>query len=222
VSAEGARGGAGRGRPKSEQKRAAVIEAASALFLEQGLQGTSMDQVARAAGVSKQTLYSHFDGKEDLFRSCIRGKVERYGFDGVTVPPGADAHAALLQVARGFMGLILDPEVMAMYRIVTAEAAAHPRIAQLFFENGPAATHRTVVSVLDALVQQGLLRPHDTEQAAWQLINLCFGSFHVRLLLHLIDAVPPDVLDAHIDCAVTDFIRLHGATPPAEAVSSQP
>jgi TetR/AcrR family transcriptional regulator, mexJK operon transcriptional repressor len=225
-----------RGRPKSEQKRAAILKAASALFLEQGLQGTSMDQVARTAGVSKQTLYSHFEGKEDLFRSCIRCKVERYGFDGVSVgagrdagvdasksaPPGADARAVLLHVARGFMELIFDPEVVAMHRVVMAEAAAHPRIAALFFENGPAAAQRTVAAVLALLVEQGRLRPHDTGEAAWQLMNLCFGSFHVRLLLHLIDEVPADALDRHLVSAVDDFVRLHGAERPAEAVSSQP
>ncbi|WP_296898273.1 TetR/AcrR family transcriptional regulator [Thiohalocapsa sp.] len=210
------------GRPKSEEKHAAILQAASRLFLDQGLQGTSMDQVARAAGVSKQTVYSHFDGKEDLFRRCIRCKVESYGFDGVSVPAGDDARAVLLAVAKRFMGLIFDPEVVAMHRVVMAEAAAHPRIAALFFENGPAATQRTAASVLTELVRRGLLRPHDTDAAAWQLLNLCFGSFHVRLLLHLIDSVPPAELDAHLKSAIADFVRLHGEEPPADAGSSDP
>ncbi|WP_295880981.1 TetR/AcrR family transcriptional regulator [uncultured Thiohalocapsa sp.] len=213
---------AGRGgRPKSTEKRAAIVQAASTLFLEQGLQGTSMERVARAAGVSKQTLYSHFAGKEDLFQHCIRAKVESYGFDGATVPPGEDARAVLRTLVQRFMDLILDPEVVATHRLVIAEACAHPGIAARFFDSGPAAIQHTVATALEELVRRGLLRRHDTRAAAWQLLNLCFGSFQLRLLLNLIDGVPEAELAAHLASAVDDFVRLHGAQPPADAVSSR-
>lgn len=61
-----------RGRPRDAEKNNAIVEAASLLFLEQGFDGTSMDEVAKRAGVSKQTVYSHFSGKEQLFSHVIK------------------------------------------------------------------------------------------------------------------------------------------------------
>jgi AcrR family transcriptional regulator len=220
MSAMPAARGVRAGRPKSDEKRAAIIEAASRLFLEQGLQQTSMDQVARAAGVSKQTVYSHFGGKEELFQHCIQAKVESYGFDGVTVPAGDDARAVLRSLADSFMGLILDPEVVATHRLVIAESGTHPRIAALFFDTGPAAIQRTVATALAELARRGLLHARDTDAAAWQFLNLCFGNFQLRLLLNLIDDVPAAELDAQLRGAVEDFVRLHGAQRAPDAVPS--
>ncbi len=68
---------AGPGRPKDLGKRASILEAAKRLFLEQGYQGVSMDQIATAAGVSKLTVYSHFGDKETLFSDAIAAKLRR-------------------------------------------------------------------------------------------------------------------------------------------------
>jgi TetR/AcrR family transcriptional repressor of mexJK operon len=124
------------GRQRSSEKGEAILEAASNLFLQRGLRGTSMDQVAKEAGVSKQTVYSHFENKDGLFRACIRGKVASYGFEDHAVADGDSVQEILLQVVRRFMSLIFDPEVVSMYRVVLSEAVAHPRIASLFYENG--------------------------------------------------------------------------------------
>ncbi|MGB5835262.1 MAG: TetR/AcrR family transcriptional regulator C-terminal domain-containing protein [Thiohalocapsa sp.] len=68
-----------------------------------------------------------------------------------------------------------------------------------------------VADVLHGLVDRGLLREHDCTAAAWQLLNMCSGSFHLRLLLNLIESVPEHELDTHLRGAVEDFVRLHGA-----------
>ena len=60
------------GRPMDPEKRAAVLEAAKALFLARGYDGTSMDAVAQAAGVSKLTVYSHFQDKDTLFVEAVK------------------------------------------------------------------------------------------------------------------------------------------------------
>ena len=59
------------GRPKSEEKYHLILHAASCLFLKEGFANTSMDTVAKASGVSKQTVYSHFEGKDALFKAAI-------------------------------------------------------------------------------------------------------------------------------------------------------
>jgi TetR/AcrR family transcriptional repressor of mexJK operon len=199
------------GRPKSTEKHAAILEAASTLFLDNGLQGTSMGAVAKAAGVSKQTVYSHFENKEALFRACIRGKIADYGFAEDAPTADGDAPELLFRLARRFMDLICDPDVVAMHRLVAAEAGAHPRIAALYFEAGPAATKRAVAAMLKALVARGELRIPDLDYAAWQLANMAFGEFHMQLQFGLIEQVPDDRLDAHLRQVVADFLRLYGA-----------
>ncbi|MGB5734334.1 MAG: TetR/AcrR family transcriptional regulator [Thiohalocapsa sp.] len=201
------------GRQRSSEKREAILEAASRLFLQRGLQGASMDRVAKEAGVSKQTVYAHFENKDELFCACIRDKVTSHGFDGNAMPTGESAREILLAMVRQFMRLIFDPEVVSMYRVVTAEAVAHPRIAALFYETGPQATVAAVANALQALVARGLLREHDSVAGAWRLLNMCFGSFHVRLLLNLIEQVPREELDAHLRLVVEDFIALYGTQP---------
>jgi TetR/AcrR family transcriptional repressor of mexJK operon len=199
------------GRSKSEEKRNAILHAASCLFLKQGLQGTSMDAVAREAGVSKQTVYSHFTNKEALFRACIRAKIATYGFDDNLLPVGKGRRETLLLLAKGFMSLIFDPEVMAMHRVVAGEAASYPQIASLFFESGPAAVKRAVGQCLERMVADGELDIPDVEYASWLLSNMAFGSFHARLQLGLIEEVPQQALDSHLKQVVDDFLRLYAA-----------
>ena len=64
------------GRPKDLEKRAAILEAGKRLFPRHGFDGTSMDAIAAEAGVSKLTVYSHFNDKETLFKSVIEAKCE--------------------------------------------------------------------------------------------------------------------------------------------------
>lgn len=203
------------GRPKSEEKRSAILCAATRLFLERGLQGTSMDAVAREAGVSKQTVYSHFENKDELFQACIKGKIAEYGFGEDGEPGTDDPRETLLRLARRFMALIFDPEVIAMHRLVLAEAPNFPRIAALFYESGPAATKRAVGAFLERLVQRGQLRIDDIEYAAWQFPNMAFGDFKVRLDFGMIDRVPEDQLEAHLQRVVDDFVALYSVRPDA-------
>jgi TetR/AcrR family transcriptional repressor of mexJK operon len=196
------------GRPKSEEKRTAILCAASRLFLEKGLQGTSMDAVAREAGVSKQTVYSHFENKEALFRACIQGKIAQYGFAEGGFPDAGDVGEGLFLLTRRFMALIFDPEVVAMHRVVLGEAANHPRIAGLFYESGPAATKRAVGAFLERLALRGDLDIPDITYASWLLPNMAFGKFQIQLQFGLIDRVPEEELDHHLRRVVDDFLVL--------------
>ena len=70
--------GSARGRPKDLEKRAAILSAATDLFTARGLNGVSMEAVARAAGVSKITVYSHFRSKDELFRETVFAKCRQH------------------------------------------------------------------------------------------------------------------------------------------------
>lgn len=201
------------GRPKSEAKAEAILSAAAELFLGQGFQGTSMDAVAQRAGVSKQTVYSHFANKEELFKACIGAKVAGYGFDETAVVEDDDLRTALLTVARRFVELLLDPDVVAMHRVVMGEAASQPRIASLFFDSGPKRTKAAVCRFLKRQVDKGLLRiPEDQLlYAAVQLLNMAIGMYQLQLLLGLRDSVEEAELGPHLAQVVDDFLTLYRA-----------
>ena len=199
------------GRPKSERKAEAILHAASELFLDQGFQGTSMDAVAQSAGVSKQTVYSHFANKEDLFKACINAKVAGYGFDETTTVADVDLRAALLTITRRFVALLFDPEVIAMHRVVMGEAASQPRIAALFFDSGPKRTKTAVCAFLQRQVEKGRLQMEGDRlmYAAVQLLNMAVGMYQLQLWLGLIDAVDERELTPHLERVVDDFLRLY-------------
>ena len=199
------------GRPKSEQKAEAILLAASERFLSKGFQGTSMDAVAQRAGVSKQTVYSHFANKEELFKACIHAKVAGYGFDETTTVDARDLRTALMKVARRFVDLLLDPEVVAMHRVVMGEATSQPRIAALFFDSGPKRTKAAVCAFLQQQVDAGRLAIAQDRllYAAVQLLNMAIGMYQLQLLLCLRDAVDEAEINAQIEHAVDDFLRLY-------------
>ena len=200
------------GRPKSEQKAEAILGAAGERFPASGFQGTSMDEVAQRAGVSKQTVYSHFASKEALFQACIRAKVAGYGFDETTEVDETDLRAALSTLTRRFVDLLFDPEVIAMHRLVMGESASQPRIAELFFDSGPRRTQDTVTAFLQAQAAKGRLQIDQgrLHYAAMQLLNTAVGMYQLQLWLGLRASVAQDELETHRR-------RVTGATQRAEA-----
>ena len=100
---------AGPGRPKDLAKRASILEAAKQLFLEQGYQGVSLDQIAATAGVSKLTVYSHFGDKETLFAAAITASCEEVLPEELFArPPAGSLREQLHGIGRAFFDLIIS------------------------------------------------------------------------------------------------------------------
>jgi len=200
------------GRPKSEEKGAAILCAAAELFLAKGFQGTSMDAVAKRAEVSKQTVYGHYANKDDLFKACIRSKVSSYKIGEIGTPDSVDLRAGLYGIVRNFLALLMDPDVVAMHRVIMSEAAAHPRIAAMFFESGPLAAKSAVVEFLRRQAEAGRLSiPSDRLMyAAVQLFAMAQGNYQLRLLLGLLHDIPEEELHRHLTQVVDDFLVLYG------------
>lgn len=126
-----------RGRPKSESKKLSILSAASESFLESGYKGTSLDSVAIRAAVSKQTVYSHFVSKEDLFSACIRKKCTQYSFDlNKHSLEGSSFQDTLQRISYEYLELIHDPDVIRLYRLVLSESGTDSKTSQTFFQLG--------------------------------------------------------------------------------------
>lgn len=173
------------GRPKSLEKKAKILLSASELFIEKGYSGTSMDLVSKRAGVSKQTVYSHFSNKDDLFTSVIDAKCEEYEFDSAHINnPDNDLATTLYKVGTQFVDLLQDTGVIGMYRVVIGEVGSNPHVADLFYRAGP---QKSIDSLCQYLCESEELALNHEQAYYWTVhfYNLLKGDFHMRSLLGL-------------------------------------
>jgi AcrR family transcriptional regulator len=114
-------------------KREQILQGAMRVFLEQGYANTSMDRIASTAGVSKQTIYSHFQDKEGLFTALIQHiTIERIQLElGAAVLQG-EPEAVLRRLANVYFGQLTSTEYLSLIRVVIAESNRFPELAQLY------------------------------------------------------------------------------------------
>ncbi|WP_372426019.1 TetR/AcrR family transcriptional regulator [Salinarimonas chemoclinalis] len=121
------------GRGLDPTKRRAILEGAQEVFLRDGFSAASMDEVARAAGVGKMTVYRHFGSKDALFRDMLREICGGTLVDA-PAPPGATLGEELRSLGRAFVELITHPRRLGTYRVALSEAERTPDVSKLFFE----------------------------------------------------------------------------------------
>ncbi|MGJ3261931.1 MAG: TetR/AcrR family transcriptional regulator [Salinarimonas sp.] len=121
------------GRGLDPAKRRAILEGAQDVFLRDGFVAASMDEVARAAGVGKMTVYRHFGSKDALFRDMLR---EICGGTLVDAPTrhGSTLEEDLVALGRSFVDLITHPRRLGTYRVALSEAERTPGVSKLFYE----------------------------------------------------------------------------------------
>lgn len=200
------------GRPKDAQKEEAILAAATALFLQQGYQRTTMADIARKAKVSKQTVYSHFGAKEALLEQMIRSQVEQY-FLRLPLAKEDSFTAHLEALALGFLHLILDPETLAMQRLIIAEAKNQPELGQLFYDNGPRLVMEKMCALLESQRAQ-LPAMQESAEAALDFFNLIKGGEHFCQLIGVrnspfLTTTCVDNETAYAKRAVEKFLRLY-------------
>jgi AcrR family transcriptional regulator len=120
---------------KAAEKEQQILKGALPEFLENGYGGTSMDRIAQAAGVSKQTVYSHFGSKEDLFKALIK-KVARDKFQLVWAQPlKGKPEKVLKELAFRLLKEVKNPEHLSFMHLLITESKKHPDLGKLFLAN---------------------------------------------------------------------------------------
>lgn len=197
------------GRPKSPEKAEAIQEAAAHLFMTEGLERTSMDAIAAAAGVSKQTVYSHFQSKEDLFRSCVTGKTRSYGLDASRLDTDAALDDSLRYVGRQYLTLLCDKGVICMFRLMIAEANSFPKLVKSFHESGPGATI-DLVAELFALHLPGYGKNAALAAGvAKEFLALVRRDYFLELMLGMRKAIPAAEIRTHVQHCVEQIRKLY-------------
>jgi TetR/AcrR family transcriptional repressor of mexJK operon len=168
-------------KPGVSPKAAQVLNAAKTVFLRDGYGATSMDAVAREAGVSKATLYAHFTSKDNLFAAVVAGECQRHiGMLEQIEAERLPIKDALLRVAAWFTGFLLRPEVLAVHRLVVSEAHRFPELGRAFYEAGPTWVQRMLAEFLGRAAARGELNIPDPEIAAELFLSMCKGHLHLR------------------------------------------
>jgi len=163
----------GRGRPQvrsDEETRALVIEAARQEFQANGYEATSMAAVAERAGVSTKTLYRLIPTKAELLASVVSDRIAEFVPEvDLTALDSMDAATALERMLIVFGALTLDPQVIAMTRLVIGECRAFPEIGEAFYEKAIQRTSKVMEDGLRRLCARGLVAIDDPGEAVSML-----------------------------------------------------
>jgi TetR/AcrR family transcriptional regulator, mexJK operon transcriptional repressor len=199
-------------------KQRDIAAAATRLFMAQGYAAVSMDAIARAAGVSKATLYAYFASKDRLFASLVGAACMRSGPGSVELTGGeTDIGAALTTLGERVLRFMLEEQSLAIYRVVMAEAARFPELGRAFYERGAGASRRHLATWLERQMQAGRLLARDPGVAAEHFVALLRTHLHMRALLG-IDPPPTDAeIETTVAAAVETFLRAYAPEKPPAA-----
>lgn len=192
-------------------KRRQIIDGARAVFLAAGFDGASMNDIARAAGVSKGTLYAYFESKDALFEAIIRNEFANAAERLCVFRREADVRAMLTDFGTRLIRRMTEPENMAFARVVIAATGKFPNVGRAFYYAGPlyGATH--LAEELARLDAAGVLKIPDPERAAWQFVDLCQSYVYKRLLFGVVDSVSPAEIEAGVKAGVELFLTAYAA-----------
>lgn len=191
-------------------KRRQILAGARQVFGELGFERASVDLIAARAGVSKATVYNHYEDKKALFVAAVTQEADdmRAGLGACVGAPAGDVEQALQIVGEKVMALFLSPAVVALYR--HAIAASHlPDVGQTIFERGPRVIHAAIAAYLERWERAGALRLDDPLPAAVQFVALCQGDLVTRSRLGIL-AYPADAeVKETVRRAVKAFVRAY-------------
>ena len=160
---------------RSAQKREQILKAATDLFWQQGY-GISMEAIALKAQVSKQTVYSHFKTKDELFDTCIRAKCTANQLDISLLDDQREAEDVLEDFAWRFQSMLLSDEALNTYKAAVRQSDTHPDLARVYLNAGPRNATKMLSEYLEQLVAKGeLIDDLNCADAAMQFLLMCHG-----------------------------------------------
>ena len=196
-------------------KRRQIVEGARAMFLAQGFDAASMNDIARAAGVSKGTLYVYFTNKEQLFEAIVEQECEGQA-EGIfdLDPNDHDVEAVLTRLGLAYVRFLCRPEKAQAIRTVIAIAERMPELGRKFYETGPARGIARLAAYIAAQVDAGVLTGiEDCEIAAAQLMEACQAMIFKSMVFNFVRQPDPERIERVVRMAVGAFLKAYRALP---------
>jgi AcrR family transcriptional regulator len=195
-------------------KRRQIVEGARQIFLARGFDAASMSDIARAAGVSKGTLYVYFENKEQLFQAIVHEECQVHAEAAFDLDhANHDVEAALTRLGSAYLGFLCSTVKASALRTVVAIADRMPEIGRIFYETGPAVGIARLADYLKAQNEAGVLAVDDCTVAASQFLDSCKSTLFMPVLFNF--SAPPhdDAIRHVVGIAVRTFLRAYRVNP---------
>ncbi|SRR5579875_31059 len=198
---------------RSARTRRRITEAATALFLEHGYLGTSMDQIAVRAGVSKPTVYRLWADKDALLEDIVRSTLDRAGdpFRAklAALAGSEDLRADMQKLAREYVAMITQPSLLQLRRLVIGASHQLPELAQAYYQRAPEQTFRALADTFVQLADRGLLQIDDPLLTATHFAFLVLGRVLDKSLFYRDAPFSRRELDVQAHAGVEAFLRAY-------------
>ena len=196
---------------KQGRKWDQVLEGARTIFMRDGFEGASVDDIVRAAGVSKATLYSYFPDKRLLFLEVAKIECQAQSKAAASsIETLGDIREALTTAAGRMVRFFTSPVGMQVYRIVVGESQRFPEVGREFYDSGPAVVREILRDMLQKGMDDGKLKIDDLDLATDQFPELCKAGIHLQLAIGLRSSVSEEEIDRVIAGAVDMFMCKYG------------
>jgi AcrR family transcriptional regulator len=191
-------------------KTEAILDAAAEVFGEGGL-SSSMEEIARRAGVSKQTIYNHYGSKAELVQAIVDRRVEEITAPLLVARAVEHPEEALAAFGKVMMETVLKPRGTSMLRMIIESGGDQPDLARAFFEAGPMTSRRRLADFLRLETAAGRMAVDDPALAAEFFAGMVLGAHQIAGLLGLEQEIGPEEIDRIAAEAAARFMRAYGA-----------
>jgi AcrR family transcriptional regulator len=194
-------------------KRRQILAGASKVFMDLGFDGASMGEIARAAGVSKGTLYVYFADKSRLFEAIVQEETLEQGRVAFNFDPGRDVGTTLREFGQAYIEVLCRPGGGSAIRTVMAIAERMPDVGRRYYENVLEKTINRLAAYLQAHVTAKELAIDDCQLAASQFMLTCQAALFLPLIFQ---AAPPPSTERMVEVvesAVRMFLAAYQVKP---------
>jgi AcrR family transcriptional regulator len=190
-------------------KRRQIMDGAHKVFMDLGFDGASMGEIARAAGVSKGTLYVYFADKSQLFGAVVEREAVEQGKVKFDLSPGRDAETTLRQFGQAYIEIVCRPQGGSAARTVTAIAERMPDVGRQYYNQVIDRTTRQLATWLDSEIAAGHFAIDDTYLAAQQFMLACQATTFLPFLLQAAPAPSRAQITKVVDSATKMFLAAY-------------
>ena len=192
-------------------KRRQILDGARKVFLDLGFDGASMGEIARAAGVSKGTLYVYFTDKNALFEAIVEEENLEQGKLIFNFDPERDVTTTLMEFGRAYIQILCRPGGGSAIRTVMAIAERMPDVGRRFYDNVIAVTIGRLAGYLEARARLGDVAIDDFRLASAQFLQMCQATLFQPFIFQAAPAPSPERIEEVIASATRMFLAAYGA-----------